>query len=858
MDLLTLLNQLRFDPGFMTNVAAWERIPARPARYAEFPAALDQPLVDLVRRMGYSPLYTHQAEAIEAVLDGQNVVLVTGTASGKSLAYHLPTLQFILREPGASALYLFPTKALAQDQAAALGDLLAALAPTPRIPLNLYDGDTPQSHRMRIRKEGGIIISNPDMLHMGILPYHARWAQFFENLRIVVLDELHTYRGVFGSHMANVIRRLRRICRFYGSDPIFFCASATVANPQEHASQLIEAPAVVVDRDGAPRGEKHIILYNPPTIDDYSGLRRSYTLETKTLAGRCLALGVQTIVFARSRLSTELLLGYVKDEVDRAGLPRSLVRGYRGGYLPLERREIERDLRSGEIRGVVATNALELGIDIGALGAAVLAGYPGTIASTWQQFGRAGRRADVSMGIMVASGAPLDQYIAAHPRYLFESPPEHALINPNNLHIVADHLRCAAYELPFEQGEAFGLLGEAEEILSLLVESGEVHHSKNTYRWVSDVYPAGEVNLRTSGADTVVIQDCTGSDPVVIGEVDRQSAPIMVYEGAIYLHEGRQFVIEALDWEAGVARAMQTEADYYTDASSSSDATVIEEYASDVVGDCVKVHGRVLVTHQATGYRVIKRYTHETLGYGQISLPPQEFETTAYWVSLTPDLTSQLEAQNVLLRPNDYGPNWQAQRDKARARDGYRCARCSAPERDEQQHDVHHIKPFRDFGYIPGTNENYREANQLDNLETLCRSCHRAVEAARGTRSALSGLGSVVRNVATLFLMCAPNDIGVIVEPRSAHTKAPTMTIYDHAPGGLGLSAKLYDLHDELLNGALELVKDCQCSEGCPACVGPIGEVGADTKRLTIVLLEAMTGTSEPGEPQGQPGDVPW
>lgn len=845
MDAAELLNQLRFDPNFMGNVAAWERMPAREGRYAEFPAMLDRRLIDLVREMGVSPLYTHQAEAVEAALDGQNVVLVTGTASGKSLAYHLPTLQALIREPNASALYLFPTKALAQDQAAALGQLIGALGSDPRIPLNLYDGDTPQSHRTRIRKEGGVIISNPDMLHMGILPYHARWAEFFTNLRIVVLDELHTYRGIFGSHMANVIRRLRRICRFYGSDPIFFCASATIANPEEHASLLIEAPVVVINHDGAPRGEKHIILYNPPTIDDYSGLRRSYTLETKTIAGRCLELGIQTIVFARARLTTELLLGYLKDEIDRFGLEKSMVRGYRGGYLPLERREIEHDLRNGAIRGVVATNALELGVDIGALGAAVLAGYPGTIASTWQQFGRAGRRADVSVGILVASGAPLDQYIATHPRYLFESPPEHALINPNNLHIVADHMKCAAYELPFEIGEPFGGFEDSGEIMSLLAENGQVHESKNIYRWVSDAYPAADVNLRTSGADTIVIQDHTGAEPSVIGEVDRSSAPIMVYEGAIYLHEGRQYSIESLNWDQGIAQAKQTEADYYTNATSSSDVDVMEDFDTAVVGDCVKAHGRVLVTHRANGYRIIKRYTHETLGYGQIDLPPQQFETTAYWVALTPDLTTELEERNVLLRPNDYGPNWQEQRNNARKRDGFRCTKCNAPEREDQEHDVHHVTPFRDFGYVAGRNEAYKEANQLENLQTLCRSCHRAVEAARGTRSALGGLGNVMRNIATLFLMCSPNDIGVVVEQRAVQSKVPTITVYDHAAGGLGLSAKLYDLHDQLLGGALELVRDCPCPEGCPACVGPIGEIGADTKQLTIVLLEAMVGAGE-------------
>ena len=853
MDLQQLLDELRFSPSFMDNVAAWVRIPARAARYAEFPAALDARLVDLVRRCGMSPLYVHQAQAIEAVLAGQNVVLVTGTASGKSLAYHLPAIQNVLHDPRAAALYLFPTKALAQDQAAALGELVSALDAGVKIPFNVYDGDTPSSQRAKIRREGGIIISNPDMLHMGILPYHARWAHFFGNLKLVVLDELHTYRGVFGSHMANVLRRLRRVCRFHGSDPVFICTSATIANPQELAERLIEAPVVLVDDDGAPQGEKHIILYNPPTIDEKLGIRRSYTLETRRIAGRFLQAGTQTIVFARSRLTTEVLLGYLRDEVEMMGIPPARVRGYRGGYLPLERREIESGLREGAVQGVVATNALELGVDIGALGAAILAGYPGTIASTWQQFGRAGRRADVSVGVLVASGAPLDQYVITHPRFVFEQPPEHALINPDNLMILVNHLRCAAYELPFERGEPFGGFEDASAVLDLLAEEGEVYASGNAYRWVSDTYPAAEFGLRTSSLDTIIIQDHTGETPQVIGEVDRQTAPILVHEGAIYLHEGAEYVIERLDWEQGLAVARQTAVDYYTDASSTTNVKVEEQHESAVVGDSVKATGRLLVTSQVTGYRVIKRYTHETLGYGQVNLPPQSFETQGMWFYLTPDLTARLEAANILLRPNDYGPNWAQARDAARARDGYRCTQCGAPERPDRQHDVHHLRPFRDFGYVPGENENYREANRLENLVTLCRACHRAAEAAQRQRSALGGLANVLRNVATLLLMCAPTDIGVLAEQRSTETKAPTITIYDHAPGGLGLAVRLYDLYDEMLYSALELVRDCRCEAGCPACVGPVGEIEADTKQATLVLLEALAGQ---GERQG--GDGWW
>src|SRR5574341_1009541 len=849
MPLTDLLDRLRLDPDFMANVAAWERLPERAARYAEFPPTLDPRLIDLTRRLHHAPLYTHQAGAIDAALHRQNVVLVTGTASGKSLAYHLPALQAILHHPQATALYLFPTKALAQDQAAALADLIAALDPDPPIPVGVYDGDTPSDRRTRIRREGGIVISNPDMLHTDILPYHSRWASFFQNLQFVVLDELHTYRGIFGSHMSNVLRRLRRLCQFYGSSPVFICASATIANPAQLAASLLECPVTVIDQDGSPRGEKHLILYNPPTVDQRLGIRRSYTLVAREVAARFLTEDVQTLVFARARLTTEVLLGYIRDEMQRTGRDPSSIRGYRGGYLPLERRDIERGLRSGQIRGVVATNALELGVDIGALGAAVLAGYPGTLASTWQQFGRSGRRADVSVGVLVASGAPLDQYLVTHPRYLFEHPPEHALINPDNLAILVDHLRCAVYELPFEEGEPFGAFQNPAEVLALLAEGGqEIHRSGGSFHWVSDAYPAADVSLRTTGGDTIVIQTAGGEEPVVIGEVDRQTAPISVYQGAVYLHEGQQYLIEELDWLNGIARVAPTDVDYYTSATSSTTLDIEEETESAVVGDCVKAIGRALVTSRSVSFRLIKRYTHETLGYGGIDLPDQQFETAAYWISLTPDLTARLEDQDVLLRPNDYGPNWPQQRDAARQRDGYRCAQCGAPERPDRQHDVHHVRPFREFGYVAGRNTHYLEANRLDNLLTLCRSCHRAAEAAQGTRSALGGLRNVLHNVATLFLMCSPNDIGVLAEQRSAHTRAPTITVYDHAPGGLGLATQLYDLHDRLLGSALELVEDCRCADGCPACVGPVGEVGGETKALTIRLLRAMAGREGEGE----------
>lgn len=845
MPLDDLLNKLRFDDTFMKDVIAWETFPRRMAQQADFPAELDDRIVMMLRRQGLSPLYSHQAETIEAALDGQHVVIATGTASGKSLGYAIPLLEATLHNPRATALYLAPTKALAQDQAVALSKLAADLEKPFPIEINIYDGDTSKSARAGIRKKGGVTLSNPDMLHLGVLPYHTRWASFFQNLQYIVLDELHIYRGVFGSHMANVLRRLKRICQFYGSDPVFICASATISNPQELAASLLEEDVVLIDQDGSPQGERNIILYNPPIVDVATGMRRSYLLESRELASRLLAEDVQTVLFAATRLSTELLLGYLRDGYQKSGGDPAQVRGYRGGYLPLERRAIERALREGEVRGVVTTNALELGIDIGSLGAAVLAGYPGTIASVWQQIGRAGRRTGTSLGILVTSAAPLDQYIATHPRYIFKRSPEQALINPNNPIILLNHLRCAAYELPFLAGESFGQLEDAEELLKELTEQGDLNFGGGTYRWISDDYPAGEVSLRAGTSDTVIVQLVQNEAPTVIGEVDRARAPVMVYEGAIYTHEGRQFLIDHLDWQAGVATAVEANVEYYTQANSGTDITVQEVYESEVFGDQVKVHGRVLIATQASGYRQVRRYTHEVLGHGEIDLPVQEYETTAFWLSLTPDLALELEASGVLTPPNNYGPNWQQQRNQARERDQYRCTRCGKPEAPNHQHDVHHKTPFREFGYVPGFNDNYQEANRLDNLQTVCKACHRAIETAQRRQDGLTGLANILQNLAAVHLMCAAGDLGVMAEQRSAFTKSPAITIYDRAAGGLGMSVRLYDLLETLLNDAFKVVQQCPCDNGCPACVGPVGEVDQGTKINSGLLLNALLGQGE-------------
>ncbi|NOX62931.1 MAG: DEAD/DEAH box helicase [Chloroflexi bacterium] len=846
MSLENLLSSFQLDPDFMRQITVWRRLPARSAQYAAFPKSLDPRLPLALRERGIFLLYRHQARAVEAALRGEHVALVTPTASGKTLAYNLPALHMLLNEPKASALYLFPTKALAQDQLTELRDLIGILQSD--LTAAAYDGDVPRGQRKRIREHARIILSNPDMLHTGILPHHPAWAQFFHGLRLVVIDEIHTYRGVFGAHVANLFRRLQRICAFYGSQPQYFMTSATIANPEQHARRLIGEPVTLIQENAAPAGEKHFLFYNPPLIDRELGLRRSSLLEAQRIGERLLDHDVQTIFFARSRLRMELLLTYLRDAIarKRGAAPTDDIRGYRGGYLPAERRAIESGLKSGRIRAVVATNALELGVDIGQLQAAVLTGFPGTIASVWQQAGRAGRRRDASLAIFVASASALDQYIVQHPEYFFERSPEHALINPDNLVILTNHIRCAAFELPFRVGERFGDVEFTEDVLALLAEEGEVQLAGDRWHWTDSAYPAAEVSLRTASPDPIliIIQEAEEQkSPEVIGQLERESAPKLLYEGAVYLHEGQTFRVEKLDWEAGHAFVAPVSVDYYTEASTVTEVKVLNVHQETRVGELLKGFGDIEVRSQAIGYRRVKRWTHETLGYGEIHLPEVILETAGCWLAFEKSLVQRLRDRNLWKSdPIDYGPNWVEQRELARARDGFRCTQCGAPERGHRQHDVHHIRPFRSFGYIPGVNNAHLEANRLENLRTLCRACHHRMEQGVRLRSGLAGLAYLLGKLAPLHLMCDPADLGAHVEAEAPHTGLPSIVLFDQAPAGIGLAERLYDLLIMLLEAAAEVVKGCPCAQGCPACVGPSPE-GAmamewDVKELTRVLLE--------------------
>ncbi len=639
MNLAQLLDRLRRDPAFMTGVTRWEVLPAAPARYGGFPPGLDPRLVQALRARGVRDLYTHQSEAVATALAGRSTVVVTPTASGKTLCYNLPVLSTILREPAARAIYLFPTKALAQDQVAEMKELAQHL--DVEIKSYVYDGDTPDSIRPTIRQAGQVVITNPDMLHTGVLPHHTKWVRLFENLRYVVIDELHTYRGVFGSHLANVIRRLRRICRFYGSDPIFLCSSATIANPKELADQLTGANTVLIDNNGAPRGEKHFIFYNPPVVTR-DGLREPVLKAARRLAGNFLRNEIQTIVFARSRLATEVLVTYLKEDLATGTMGLTTkqaerIRGYRGGYLPLQRREIERGLRSGEVLGVVSTNALELGIDVGQLEACVMAGYPGAIASAWQQAGRAGRRQGTSVALLVASSAPLDQFVAEHPDYFFGRSPEHGRINPDNLMILVGHVKCAAFELPFAAGEAFGLdVSSTQEVLGFLQEEKIVRCTGDRWHWMNENFPAEDISLRSASSENFVIVDTTQPQHRVIGEMDRLAAMTMLHDHAIYIHEGRQFFVDKLDWDQRRAYVHHVDVDYYTDANLAVTIKPLDTFKSCTELGLEKSFGEVMTACKATIFKKIKLYTHENIGWGEIFLPEDEMHTASYWITVPP------------------------------------------------------------------------------------------------------------------------------------------------------------------------------------------------------------------------------
>ena len=645
MTLEQILSAIREQPATARNVTTWHEIPARPGQFVPIPPSVNPRLAAALRSTGIESLYSHQAEAFEVAQSGRHLVVVTPTASGKTLCYNLSVLNTILETPEARALYLFPTKALSMDQVDELQTLVRALAAD--IKAYTYDGDTPGAARRAIRTAGHVVVTNPDMLHAAILPHHTKWLRLFENLRYLVIDELHTYRGLFGSHVANVLRRLRRICRFYGSTPQVICCSATIGNPQELAERLLEDEVTLIDNNGAPSGPKVFAFYNPPVINRELGIRRDAILEAEKLAGEFIRNRVPLIAFARSRRTAELPTTSFKSTAVMHQISPERIAGYRAGYLPSERRAIEQGLRDGHVLAVASTNALELGIDIGRLQAALLVGYPGTVASTWQQAGRAGRTQDLAAAILVATSDPLDQYIVRHPEYFFGQSPEVGLVNPDNLYVLASHVRCASFELPIDESERFGP-NTLPEVLDYLQSQQIVHREGDRWHYVADAYPAQEVSLRSASTENVVIIDTTEASPRVVGEVDLASAPGLVHEDAIYLPLGQQYHVDRLEWEERKAYVHRVDVEYYTTAQIAVDIRVLQEFARGS-GSPPPAHGEVVVTYRPTIFKKLTLERHENVGWGPIHLPESTLHTSAYWLTLPEFPIPREELQGLLV-----------------------------------------------------------------------------------------------------------------------------------------------------------------------------------------------------------------
>jgi DEAD/DEAH box helicase domain-containing protein len=796
-------------------LTAVRHFPARDAQWADFPAWVHADLASCYAAKGIRRLYIHQAVAAETVHAGKNVVIVTPTASGKTLCYNLPVLNEVLENSDTRALYLFPTKALAQDQLAELHDLNQRLQNC--FGVFTYDGDTPADARKAIREKSHVVLTNPDMLHTGILPHHTRWTRLFENLRYIVIDELHTYRGVFGSHLSNVLRRLRRIARFYGRDPQFICCSATIANPGDLASRLLESEVEVLNANGAPAAEKTFVFYNPPVVNRALGIRRSYINEASRVAQEFLKHDLQTMVFANSRLHTEILLTYLQDANPQPpGKPKN-IRGYRGGYLPNERREIERGLREGKIRGVVSTSALELGIDVGSLDTVVMAGYPGTIAATWQRAGRAGRRRGSSCAVLVASSAPLDQFIVRHPDYFFGNTPEHAFIQPNNLEILVNHLKCAAFELPITPRDKFGDV-DLPDLCARLAEAGFLHLAGDNFHWTQEAYPADTISLRSVTSDNFVIVDVTAA-PNVIGEIDFPSALAYVHEKAIYLHGGQQHHVEHLDFKERKAFVKRVDVDYYTDAVRYTQVRILEVAATSQHTDAVSLrsahsrsHGDVLVRSQVVGFKKIKFFTNETIGDGKLELPENEMHTTSYWITLERPLLDSLPF--------------------------------TVSERQSGM-----------FGLLEA----------LESVATLLLMCDcrdlgtaigerpfilRPLKVAAGPSSDSSDPHAVIlseaKDHASLSITspfesdCSPARLQDAVSSNAKEFFEPNLYLFDAYPGGIGFSEPLFRTHALLIQKTRELIAACPCKQGCPSCVGPAADLAPRAKEVALAILDRL------------------
>ncbi len=815
------------NPSFRNNIVLEKHRPMKPADYADIPDGMHTELHKLLNKRHIIHLYSHQAEALKHILQGKNAVITTGVASGKSLCYQLPILNSILNGLDSTSLLLFPMKALAQDQITKLSALMSELGLDEKP--GVYDGDTPTEKRNKIRESSRIIMSNPDMLNLGILPNHTKWSRFFSKLKYVVIDEVHIYRGVFGSHIANLLRRLKRIVTHYGGNLQFIITSATLSGIDAFISKLIEEDFELVDNDGSPHGEKHFILYNPPIINKELGIRRNIIEETVRVGNFLYDFPGQSLIFTVTRRSVELLISYLNLSKEDANAE---ILGYRAGYLPAERRVIENRLRNEEIKMVVATNALELGIDIGGLDNVIISGYPGSIASVAQQSGRAGRLATESMTIFVAGSGLLDQYFIQHPEFLLERNPEEPLINPDNPYILLFHLQCALFEKPFMQGENFGSLSDEDlsKYLSYLQNLGKIFKSRDKYYWKSQEFPADKFSLRSTGAGSFRIQ----SEGKTIGLVDEPSAYWMVHPEAVYIHNGETYFVSDLNFEKKEAQLEPFNSDYYTQVMSKTEYELLELYEEKDAEELKAYSGQIQVTDTVTGYKRQKWYTNEILSYHELEMPSMTVITDGFWLGFKSETIEHFKQLGLWNNDkNDYGPGWANLKKIIRERDKFICQACGIAE-SGKAFDVHHIKPFKSF-------PSRMKANAPENLTTLCPKCHKDAERTLIIQSGLAGMSYLMKNISPVYLMCDRKDIRVNYQSNNPLSSEEFALIFhDSANGGIGLCKRLYEIYPELLREAYKLVKQCSCSDGCPACVGPVAEQGEGSKEIVLGILKEL------------------
>lgn len=833
MDINEFLEDFRKKKYFKTNIIAHFTESAREGQSCDFPAEMEASLISLLKQKDVHKLYSHQHKAFLSAQKGRNLVVSTGVASGKSFCYILPILNEYIKNQESCGLLLFPTKALTQDQMQSFQSLICQLgSDDQKSKTGIYDGDTSGETRRLIRQRANFVLTNPDMLHLGILPHHTKWARFFQNLKYIVIDEVHIYRGIFGSHFCNVLRRLKRIAEYYGAKPQFILTSATLYKVKDFIQRLLEEEFDLIFENGAPVGEKHFIFYNPPIIDPEMGLRKSSLQESVLLANKFLEKKLQTLVFAHTRRKVELILSYLQQ--NRKG--SNNIFGYRSGYLAEERRSIEKRFKQAEINVLIATNAMELGIDIGSLDAVIINGYPGSISSTRQQSGRAGRKGAPSLTIFVATSNLIDQFFIQHPEFLQDSNPEEALLDPDNPYILLNHLKCALFEKPFSDRETYGDLSQQQlsEFLGILKKYGMLRETGEKMYWKGDNYPADSISLRAAGASGYLLK----AEGKVIGTVDENSAFWMVHPEAVYLHGGESYFVENLDREKYIADLIPLKTDYYTQSQTTTDFNLIELEKKEEKGRIVKFAGDLQVISQVTGFKKLKWFTNEILGYGEVDLPSVEYCTSGFWFSLKKDLVEKLIENKIWNNSkNQYGSEWKFIAERIRQRDGNICRECGLKGNDSKKLAVHHKIPFRQF-------DDPAEANLPDNLVTLCPGCHKKIESQYIIQSGLAGLTYLLLQLSPVFLMCDKTDIKAHFEVRSKlAANAPAVIFYDSIPGGIGLADKLFTIITKVLVKASDLIKNCSCKDGCPACTGPVAEHGAGAKKsvenmLNLLLVE--------------------